>query len=188
MVAFGRNVDGWRCAGRDGSILVLAVAHVHLFFDERMGHGVVVAVHRRDRLPLGYSYAFDGQGAQGRFILAQTGRAGCSFLKGRLLSGATHGWHGSTRPGRSTEGRRESSAPPPDRDLGFRVTGTALPVIMAVMRGQVLVGGVDGYRCALLTPARKLSGTTTSGTPVGTDSARGRRSNLPDPWVQVASA
>ena len=50
-------------------------AHVHLFFDERMGHGVVMAMDLDvivdvdpGLLPLGVFVRFDGKWAQGRFI------------------------------------------------------------------------------------------------------------------------
>ena len=69
-------------------------AHVHLFFDERMGHGVVVAVHLdvivdmdSCLFPLGVFVRFDGQGAQGRFIqlLKQRAPGARQFLEGPVV-------------------------------------------------------------------------------------------------------
>ena len=70
-------------------------AHVHLFFDERVGHGVVVAVHLdvivdmdSCLFPLGVFVRFGtGRGPQGRFIqLLKQGAPGAwQFLEGPVV-------------------------------------------------------------------------------------------------------
>ena len=70
-------------------------AHVHLFFDERMGHGVVMAMDLDvivdvdpGLLPLGVFVRFDGQGRRAGLSSCsnRARRVPGSFLKGRLLS------------------------------------------------------------------------------------------------------
>ena len=136
-------------------------AHVHLFFDERMGHGVVMAMDLDvivdvdpGLLPLGVFVRVDGKWAQGRFIqLLKQGAPGArQFLEGPVVERLEQRPDGAVQLGQGEALTVAQRGKNPSlyhlyRDLGLRlVTGTTHPRRddgYPVMRGQVLVGGVD---------------------------------------------
>ena len=105
--------------------------------------------------PLGVFVRFDGQGAQGRFIqlLKQRARPGArQFLEGPVVERLEQRTDSTVQLGQGealtpAQGGKNPALHHLYRDLGFRfVTGTAHPRRdngYPVMRGQVLVGGVD---------------------------------------------
>ena len=117
-------------------------AHVHLFFDERMGHGVVMAVDLDvivdvdpGLLPLGVFVRFDGQGAQGRFIqlLKQRAPGARQFLEGPVVERLEQRPDGPVQLGQGEALTVAQRCKDPalyhlDPDLGLRlVTGTTHP-------------------------------------------------------------
>ena len=111
-------------------------AHVHLFFDERVGHGVVVAVHLdvivdmdSCLFPLGVFVRFDGQGAQGRFIqLLKQGAPGArQFLEGPVVERLEQRPDGAVQLGQGealtpAQGGKNPALHHLYRDLGFALS------------------------------------------------------------------
>ena len=117
-------------------------AHVHLFFDERMGHGVVMAMDLDvivdvdpGLLPLGVFVRVDGKGAQGRFIqLLKQGAPGArQFLEGPVVERLEQRPDGAVQLGQGEALTVAQRGKNPSlyhlyRDLGLRlVTGTTHP-------------------------------------------------------------